>query len=69
MLYHLFCRGGRIYRSDNKFVINKVTYLKYNNDFKLPSTDDRFLDFIDKLSNSFPNQEKVNQLWEQFKQN
>ena len=45
----------------------------FSKPFKLPSIDDNFLDYIDskcKLmgSDGIPNQERVNQLWEEFQQ-
>ncbi|MCJ0743114.1 hypothetical protein [Pedobacter montanisoli] len=65
-LFILLKRGGLIYRSDNKFVINDITYLKYDNQFVLPSIADNFLDFVDSKCSDFPNQEKVNELWEEY---
>lgn len=55
-----------------QFVINDITFLnreKYR-DFKLPSLEDAFLDFIDSKydfkKNKIPNQTETNQLWEEF---
>lgn len=35
--------------------------------FKLPSIDDKFLDYIESKCVEIPNQEETNQLWEEFK--
>jgi hypothetical protein len=51
---------------DSKFDVRKQT------DFRLPSLDYAFLDYIDSVcernggSGGIPNQEKTNQLWEEF---
>jgi len=66
-VFKIISRGGRIsFSTDNKFDIDHRTYLKYDNSFQLPSLDDRFLDFIDQNATDFPNQERVNQLWQRF---
>jgi hypothetical protein len=67
-VFKILKRGGNIFNSEGKFEIdNGQTYLQYNNDFELPSMQDDFLDYIDSQVFDFPNQEKVNQLWENFK--
>ena len=53
--------------------VSNITMRNFSKPFKLPSIDDNFLDYIDskcKLmgSDGIPNQERVNQLWEEFKQ-
>ncbi|MET3502604.1 hypothetical protein ABIC45_004228 [Mucilaginibacter rubeus] len=65
-LFMILRRRGLIDFSDNKFVINGQTYLKYDNNFKLPSTDDDFLDFVDTKATDFPNQDAVNDLWSEY---
>lgn len=66
-LFMILQRQGLIDFSDNKFVINGRTYLKYDNTFRLPSTDSDFLNFIDTKSTDFPNQETVNNLWNEYR--
>lgn len=65
-LFMILRRQGLIDFSDNKFVINERTYLKYDNNFRLPSIEDDFLNFIDTKSTDFPNQEVVNSLWKEY---
>ena len=65
-LFIILRRGGLIYFSGNMFNINGRTYLKYDNNFRLPSIEIYFLDFIDAHCLDFPNQEEVNLLWTQY---
>lgn len=65
-LFIILRRGGLIYFSGNMFNINGRTYLKYDNNFRLPSIEIDFLDFIDAHCLDFPNQEEVNLLWTQY---
>ena len=51
--------------------VSNITMRSFSKPFKLPSLDDDFLDYIDskcKLvgSDGIPNQERVNELWEEF---
>ncbi|WP_426327868.1 hypothetical protein [Pedobacter sp. R-06] len=64
--FKIFSRGGAIYHSEGKFEIdiNGQTYRKYDKEFKLPSLDEDFLNYIDNNCDDFPNQEKVNLLWD-----
>lgn len=59
-------RGGSIFTYQGFFEIDNRSYLYYDGKFRLPSTDDKFLDFIDERCTDYPNQEKVNQLWVDF---
>ncbi len=66
----IFANKNNIYKRD-VIIISGVSIIYGNKDFKLPSLDDNFLNFIDskcKLmgSNGIPNQERVNELWEEF---
>jgi hypothetical protein len=66
-IYKIILRGGLIQLVHNKFMIDNKIYLRYDNQFSLPSLEDDFLNYIDSNVTDFPNQEKVNQLWENFK--
>ena len=66
-IFMILERQGLIDISDNKFEINDITYLRYDNQFKLPSTETGFLNFIDQNVTNFPNQEKVNELWDMYR--
>jgi len=68
-VFKIIMRGGSISNSELKFVIDGQTYMKYDNNFKMPSVSENFLEFIDDVCRDFPNQEKVNQLWEEFQNN
>ena len=65
-------RKNMVYKREGINVSN-ITMRNFSKPFKLPSIDDNFLDYIDskcKLmgSDGIPNQERVNQLWEEFQQ-
>lgn len=67
----ILLRGNNIYKGEmNSIEIDNLTVRKQT-DFKLPSLDYDFLDYIDEVcersgSAGIPNQEKTNQLWEEF---
>lgn len=66
-VFNLLLRGGSIHHVDLKFIIdNEKSYMLYDNNFKLPSLDEDFLEFVDRNVSDFPNQELVNELWEKF---
>ena len=72
-VFKIIIRGGDIVYSEGFFTISRIDI---GNNLKtlnliLPSLDDNFLDYIDskcKLvgSDGIPNQERVNELWEEF---
>ena len=67
----IFKRRNLIYLFDGYSINGVKLFMKST--LKLPSIDDNFLDYIDskcKLvgSDGIPNQERVNQLWEEFQQ-
>jgi hypothetical protein len=69
-VFKIISRGGLIsFSTDNKFVIDQRTYLKYDNLFQMPSIEDNFLDFIDLKCTDYPNQEKIDLLWFEFNKN
>lgn len=67
----ILTRGNHIYKGEmSTFEIDRLT-IKNDLGFKLPSLDNDFLDYIDEVclrsgSAGIPNQEKTNQLWEEF---
>lgn len=66
-IYKMCLRGGVIQEDGNKYVIDYTkTYLRYDNQFTMPSIENDFLNFMDINCTDFPNQEKVNQLWNVF---
>jgi hypothetical protein len=68
----IFWRGNHISKGEMSTIeIDNLT-VKKQFDFKLPSLDVTFLDYIDTVchrsgSEGIPNQEKVNVLWDTFK--
>lgn len=66
-VFKIFSRGGTISNIHSAFEIDRQeTYIKHNNNFKLPSLNEDFLDFVDSNVSDFPNQELVNELWDEF---
>lgn len=70
----LYLRGHFVNKSDIRTItIDYITAIKKQTDFRLPSLDHDFLDYIDSVcernggSGGIPNQERTNQLWEEFK--
>jgi hypothetical protein len=66
----IVARKNMVYKREGVNVSN-ITMRSFSKPFKLPSLDDDFLDYIDskcKLvgSDGIPNQERVNELWEEF---
>ena len=69
----ILLRGGHIFYNNTYYNVSDIDIRKSPNtlNFILPSIDDNFLDYIDskcKLvgSDGIPNQERVNQLWEEY---
>ncbi len=65
-VFKIVIRGGSIFSYKGVIDIDDRAYIYYDGKFRLPSTDDKFLDFIDERCTDYPNQEKVNQLWADF---
>lgn len=71
----LFIRGHYVDKSDPRTItIDSILSVKKQIDFRLPSLDPKFLNYLDKNckrsgSHGVPNQEKTNELWEIFKSN
>lgn len=67
----ILLRGNHIYKGEMATIeIDNLTVKKQTN-FRLPSLDYDFLNYIDEVcerngSGGIPNQEKTNQLWEEF---
>ena len=70
----LYITGHYVDKSEpSKITIDSNFDVRRQTDFRLPSLDYDFLDYIDEQcqrsgSGGIPNQEKTNQLWEEFKQ-
>ncbi|WP_281322472.1 hypothetical protein [Flavobacterium aestivum] len=68
----LYITGHYVDRSEpTKITIDSKCIVRTQTDFRLPSLDYDFLDYIDEVcerrgSDGIPNQEKTNQLWEEF---
>ena len=68
----LYIRGHHVGRSEPRYItIDSKNDVRKETDFRLPSLDYDFLDYIDEVcersgSAGIPNQEKTNQLWEEF---
>lgn len=71
----LYFRGHCVGKSDLRTItIDSILSVKKQTDFRLPSLDNRFLNYLDKVckrsgSAGIPNQEETNELWEIFKSN
>lgn len=66
-IYRLLSRGGGVFVAEGRFLIdNFETYFATKNLISLPSLDDEFLNYIDNNCSDFPNQLKINGLWEDF---
>ncbi len=71
----LYLRGHSVDRSEpNTIGIDSKLSVKKQTDFRLPSLDNRFLNYLYKVckrsgSAGIPNQEETNELWEIFKSN
>lgn len=70
----LYITGHYVDKSEpTKITIDSKSDVKKQTDFRLPSLDHDFLDYIDSVcernggSGGIPNQERTNQLWEEFK--
>lgn len=74
-LRSLYTRGHYVDKSEpSTITIDSLSSVKKQTDFRLPSLDLKFLNFLDKSckrsgSGGIPNQEKTNELWEIFKSN
>lgn len=69
----LYIMGHYVDKSEpTKITIDSKSDVKKQTDFRLPSLDYDFLDYIDSVcdrnggSGGIPNQEETNQLWEEF---
>ena len=69
----LYITGHYVDKSEpTKITIDSKSDVKKQTDFRLPSLDYDFLDYIDAVcdrnggSGGIPNQERTNQLWEEF---
>lgn len=67
----VFLRGNHIQKGEMSTIEIDNLPVKKQTNFKLPSLDYDFLDYIDKVcersgSGGIPNQERTNQLWEEF---
>lgn len=69
----LYVTGHYVDKSEpTKITIDSKSDVKKQTDFRLPSLDYDFLDYIDAVcernggSGGIPNQERTNQLWEEF---
>lgn len=71
----LYLRGHYVDKSEPRTItIDSILSVKKQTDFRLPSLDPKFLNYLDKNckrsgSDGIPNQEKTNELWEIFKSN
>jgi len=68
----ILLRGNHIYKGEMSTIEIDNLSVKKETDFRLPSLDYDFLDYIDEKcersgSKGIPNQEETNQLWEEFK--
>ena len=66
----IVARKNMVYKREGVNVSN-ITMRSFSKPFRLPSLNDNFLDYIDskcKLvgSDGIPNQERVNELWDEF---
>ncbi|WP_182959570.1 hypothetical protein [Pedobacter gandavensis] len=63
----LLSRGGAIFVSEGHFIIDSFdAYLSSKSPILLPSLEDEFLNYIDEHCSDFPNQLKINGLWDGF---
>ncbi|KAF2081309.1 hypothetical protein [Flavobacterium sharifuzzamanii] len=68
----ILLRGNHVYKGEMSTIEVDNLPIKRQTDFRLPSLDYDFLEYIDEIcirsgSGGIPNQEKTNQLWEDFK--
>lgn len=66
--FKIISRGGTIFYHEGTFIIDGRDFLNYKMDFRLPSLDEKFLNYIDQNCNDYPNQQLVDELWQKFQE-